>query len=73
MRLQFDISGAAGREHSGGTQTRTCILALDYDQFQAGQRYRLKAGQVSRRGWLRLYDSQGQLLSRGRQLRCGAF
>ena len=73
VRLQFDISGGAGREHSGGIQTRTCILSLDYDHFQAGQRYRLKAGQVSRRGWVRLYDSQGQLLSRGRQLRCGAF
>lgn len=73
VRLQFDISGGAGRDHNGGSQTRTCILGLDYDQFQAGQKYRLKAGQVSRRGWLRLYDSQGNVLSRGKQLRCGAF
>ena len=73
VRLQFDISGGAGREHTGGAQTRTCILAVEYDQFAAGQKYLLKAGQVARRGWLRLYDSQGNLLSRGKQLRCGAF
>ena len=73
VRLQFDISGGAGREHTGGGQTRTCILALEYDQFAAGQKYRLKAGQVSRRGWVRLYDSAGNVLSRGKQLRCGAF
>ncbi len=73
VRLQFDVGGGAGREHTGGGQTRTCILALDYDAFEAGRKYRLKAGTVSRRGWLRLYDSQGKVLSRGKQLRCGAF
>ncbi|MBF7728842.1 PA0061/PA0062 family lipoprotein [Pseudomonas sp. N040] len=77
VRLQFEVSGGggSGTENSGGggSGTRTCILALDYDHFEAGQHYRLKAGTVSRRGWLRLYDRDGNLLSRGQQLRCGAF
>jgi len=73
VRLQFDVSGGSGREHDGGMQARTCILALEYESFAAGQRYLLKAGHMSRRGWVRLYDSQGNLLNRGRQLRCGAF
>lgn len=73
VRLQFDVGGGNGREHQGGGGTRTCMLALDYDNFEAGQKYRLKAGTMSRRGWLRLYDSQGNVLSRGKQLRCGAY
>ena len=75
VRLQFDVSGGGnGREHSGGGGgTRTCILALDYGNFAAGKKYLLKAGTISRRGWLRLYDEQGKVLSRGKQLRCGAF
>ena len=75
VRLQFDISGGGGggREHAGGGGTRTCILALEYANFEAGKNYRLKAGTHSRRGWLRLYDNQNRVLSRGKQLRCGAF
>jgi hypothetical protein len=75
VRLQFDISGGGGngREHNGGGGTRTCILALDYAHFEAGKKYLLKAGTQSRRGWLRLYDEQRNVLSRGKQLRCGMF
>ena len=76
VRLQFDISGGGGngREHNGGGgSTRTCILVLDYGNFEAGKKYQLKAGTMSRRGWLRLYNEQGNVLSRGKQLRCGAF
>lgn len=73
VRLQFDVSDGAGREHNGGGGVRTCMLALDYAQFEAGKKYLLKAGTVQRRGWIRLYDSQGNVLSRGKQLRCGAF
>lgn len=73
VRLQFDISGGSGREHTGGGDVRTCMLVLDYDNFEAGKKYQLKAGTALRRGWVRLYDSQGTVLSRGKQLRCGAF
>ena len=76
VRLQFETSGGGGgsREHDGGGGgTRTCILALDYDHFEAGKKYQLKAGTMGHRGWLRLYDEQGDVLSRGKQLRCEAF
>lgn len=76
VRLQFGISGGGsgeGREHSGGGQTRTCILGLDYGHFAAGANYVLKVGTVSRRGWIRLYDEDNRVVARGRTLRCGAF
>jgi hypothetical protein len=75
VRLQFEVSGGGGGRHhnGGGGGIRTCMLALDYGNFEAGKKYLLKAGTVSRRGWLRLYDEHGNVLSRGKQLRCGAF
>jgi hypothetical protein len=71
-RLRFE-TGGGGRDLGAGMQTRTCILHLDYPAFEAGGRYLLKAGATSRRAWMRLYDGQGNLLARGKQLRCGAF
>jgi hypothetical protein len=72
LRLQFALPGGNGRERLGET-LRTCLFNLDYGHFQAGQRYRVRAGQQGYRGWVRLYDAQGQLLARGRQSRCGAL
>jgi hypothetical protein len=73
LRLQFALPGGNGREHFGDDTLRTCLFNLDYGHFQAGQRYRIRAGQQGYRGWVRLYDAQGQLLVRGRQSRCGAL
>lgn len=73
LRLQFALPGGNGPERFGDGSLRTCLFNLDYGHFQAGQRYRVKAGQQGYRGWVRLYDSQRQLLAHGRQLRCGAL
>jgi hypothetical protein len=73
LRLQFELPGANGRKRLGDSTLRTCLFNLDYANFQAGQRYRVHAGQQGYRGWVRLYDAQRQLLARGRQSRCGAL
>jgi hypothetical protein len=73
LRLQFELPGGNGLDHSGGGSQRTCLFGLDYAGFQAGQHYRVNAGQQGYRGWVRLYDAQRQLLARGRELRCGAL
>lgn len=73
VRLQFELPGGNGREQFGGGEQRTCLFSLDYADFQAGQHYRINAGQQGYRGWVRLYDAQRQVLARGRQLRCGAL
>ena len=41
MRLRFEVAPA----DTGGAQAlpRTCLLELDYAEFNAGQRYRLEA------------------------------
>jgi hypothetical protein len=71
MRLQFEVS-AAGYALFTAAQTRTCLFALSYAGFAAGQQYQLKSGQQGYNGWVRLYDQQHKLLARAKQLRCGA-
>lgn len=72
LRLQFELPGG-GFNGLSEPQTRSCMFAISYAGFAAGQRYLLKAGQHGYRGWVRLYDAQHQLLARGKQLRCGGF
>ena len=52
---------------------RTCELRVRYDNFAAGQRYRIEARTLamSAQGWL--YDDQRNVLARARVLRCGVF
>ena len=73
LRLQFDLPGGSGLNQSGGGSQRTCLFGLDYAKFQAGQSYRIAGGQRGYRGWVRLYDSQHQVLARGREVHCGAL
>ena len=71
VRLQFEVP-SGGHDGMAELQTRTCRLHLRFGSFVAGQRYRLKAGQQGYRPWARLYDSQQQVLVRGKTLRCGS-
>lgn len=72
VRLQFDVP-SGGQDGLAELQTRTCRLQLHFPSFVAGQRYLLKAGQQGYRPWARLYDSQQQVLVRGKTLRCGSI
>lgn len=70
-RFQFEV-------HSGGNlmaepMQRTCEIRVRYDDFAAGQRYRIEARTLamSAQGWL--YDDQRNVLARARVLRCGVF
>lgn len=71
-RLQFAVDG-----HDVGPDApalpRDCQVRLSYADFSAGERYRLVAGNIGFRPWVKLYDAQNQLLASGRQGRCGDF
>lgn len=70
VRLRFEVAPA----NTGAQQSlpRTCLLTLDYADFAAGQRYRLKAGSRGFRPWAQLQDERGEDLARAREGRCGA-
>ena len=69
MRLRFEVAPT----DTGGAQAlpRTCLLELDYAEFNAGQRYRLEAGHRGFRPWAQLRDAQDRPLARAREGRCG--
>ncbi|WP_252272267.1 hypothetical protein [Pseudomonas subflava] len=70
VRLRFAVD--ASNVGSDQDLPRTCLLTLDYADFSAGQRYRLKAGSRGFRPWAQLLDERGESLARAREGRCGA-
>ncbi|MDP3979046.1 MAG: hypothetical protein Q8P85_13840 [Pseudomonas sp.] len=70
-RFQFEVQG--GGSLMAEPVQRTCELRVRYDDFAAGQRYRIEARTLamSAQGWL--YDDQRNVLARARVLRCGVF
>jgi len=73
MRFSFEISGGAGISMMSEPQQLTCDIRIRYDDFKAGQRYRIEARAVSMRGQAILYDAERNVLARGKNLRCGSF
>ena len=73
MRYQFEVSGGGGTSVMSEPQQMTCDIRIRYDDFKAGQRYRVEARQVVMRGQAILYDAQRNVLARGKNLRCGSF
>lgn len=69
VRLRFEVTAG----NVGGSQAlpRTCLLTLDFPDFDAGQRYQLSAGGRGFRAWAKLHDAQGQVLASAREGRCG--
>ena len=49
---------------------RTCYLTVEYDGFQAGQRYRLEARAVAMQPNARLYNAERQVLAEERLIHC---
>jgi hypothetical protein len=70
-RFQFEVQG--GGSMMAEPVQRTCELRVRYDDFAAGQRYRIEARTLamSAQGWL--YDEQRNVLARAKVLRCGVF
>ncbi|WP_394560009.1 hypothetical protein [Aquipseudomonas alcaligenes] len=71
-RYKFEVSqGGIGSL----TEPRevTCYLRVRYDNFVAGQRYRMEARPqlLKAQGWL--YGEDRQVLARAQVLRCGTF
>lgn len=49
---------------------RTCYLTVEYDSFQAGQRYRLEARALATQPNAMLYDAERNLLAQERLTHC---
>ena len=73
LMVRFDFEVYAGAGLGGGLnqpQERTCFITLQYDQFEAGQRYRLEGRSLGFTPNIRLYDAARQLLAEERSVNC---
>lgn len=70
MRVRFEV--APGNVGIGDEPLpRTCLMTLDYADFAAGKRYRVRTGSRGFRPWAQLYGADGERLARAREGRCG--
>ncbi|NNJ18372.1 hypothetical protein CSV86_025935 [Pseudomonas putida CSV86] len=67
--VRFDYEIYAGGFNIDPTE-RTCYLTVEYDGFQAGQRYRLEARAVAMQPNARLYNAERQVLAEQRMINC---
>ncbi|WP_409278958.1 PA0061/PA0062 family lipoprotein [Pseudomonas defluvii] len=67
--VRFDYEVYAGGFTSEPVE-RTCYLTVRYDNFQAGQRYRLEARAMSMTPNAWLYDAERKVLAEERDVHC---
>lgn len=69
-RFQFEAS-RGGMGINSEPLLLTCEIRLRYDDFAAGQRYRVEARSMAMTAQAWLYDEQRNVLARGKVMRCG--
>ena len=70
VRFDFEVPTGGGFGGLGQTTERTCFMTLQYDHFQAGQRYVLEGRSLAYTPNIRLYNPARQLLAEERSVNC---
>jgi hypothetical protein len=70
VRFDFEVPAGGGLGSLSQMMYRTCFMTLQYDHFQAGQRYLLEGRSLAFTPNIRLYDSGRQLLAEERSVNC---
>ena len=70
-RFQFEVRGGGGLGMMSEPLRMTCEIRLRYDDFVAGQRYRIEARQQLMKAQAWLYDEHRNVVARGEVRRCG--
>ena len=69
VRFDFEVF-VGGMGMFSDPQERLCYVTVDYDNFQAGQRYRLQARSLGFNAYARLYDATGKVVAEERLVNC---
>ncbi|MFL1501981.1 hypothetical protein ACI77J_10870 [Pseudomonas sp. O64] len=70
VRFDFEVPTGGSLGGLSQTQDRTCFMTLQYDNFQAGQRYVLEGRSLAFTPNIRLYNAARQLLAEERSVNC---
>jgi hypothetical protein len=70
VRFDFEVLGGGGLGMQTDPQERICYMTVRYDQFEAGQRYRLEARNLAYTPSARLYNAKREIVAEERQINC---
>ena len=70
VRFDFEVPTGGSLNGFGQTADRTCFITLQYDHFEAGQRYRLEGRSLAFTPNIRLYNAARELLAEERSVNC---
>jgi hypothetical protein len=69
VRYQFPVQ-PSNIGPNAQTLWRDCQMSLKFNDFNAGERYQLQAGNIGFRPWAKLYDQQRKVIGRGTPAGC---
>ncbi|KAB0495492.1 hypothetical protein [Pseudomonas moorei] len=64
VRYQFPVQ-PSNIGPNAETLWRDCQIKVKFNDFSAGERYQLQAGNIGFRPWVRLYDQQRKVIGKG--------
>ncbi|MHC8404872.1 MULTISPECIES: PA0061/PA0062 family lipoprotein [unclassified Pseudomonas] len=70
VRFDFEVPGGGGMSTMSSPRERLCYLTINYDHFEAGQRYVLEGRSISFTPSARLYNSKREIVAEDRQAYC---
>lgn len=70
LQVRFDYDVAVPMLPFAQPSERICYIRLQYDGFQAGERYRLEARHLGLQTFALLYNAQGEKVATEQQVNC---
>jgi hypothetical protein len=70
VRFDFEVPSGAGLNNMGGPSERICYLTVNFDHFEAGQRYVLEGRSIAFIPEARLYNAKREIVAEDRESYC---
>jgi len=70
VRFDFEVPSGAGLNNMGGPSERICYLTINFDHFEAGQRYVLEGRSIAFIPEARLYNAKREIVAEDRESYC---
>jgi hypothetical protein len=70
VRFDFEVPGGGSLGVMNGPSERLCYLTINYDHFEAGQRYVLEGRSIAFTPGARLYNAKREIVAEDRASYC---
>ncbi|MGH8438549.1 MAG: hypothetical protein ACRERW_05755 [Pseudomonas sp.] len=70
VRFDYEVTGGGGMGMMGGPSVRVCYLTINYEHFEAGQRYVLEGRSMALTPEARLYNAKREIVAEASDFYC---